>query len=220
MRQIFFWRCLIGMLSAVILTGCGFNESLVQSGRAAAAGDVLFEDDFAQVANTWGVWDRSGGDVRYEQGGLRIYVKAENQEFWSVAGQRFRDVILEGDARRIGGPADNIFGLICRYQDAQNFYAFLASSDGYYGIAKRENGQHSLIGAEQLQYSGMIDPDQLSHHLRAECNENTLRFWIDGVALFETRDSTFETGDVGLLAGTYSKPGVDILFDNFRVKQP
>ncbi len=33
----------------------------------------------------------------------------------------------------------------------------VASSDGYYGIAKMRNGQYSMIGGQQLQYSGQFD---------------------------------------------------------------
>jgi hypothetical protein len=36
----------------------------------------------------------------------------------------------------------------------------------------------------------------------------------------EQEDSTLTSGDVGLMAGTFSNPGTDILFDNFVVRQP
>jgi hypothetical protein len=34
------------------------------------------------------------------------------------------------------------------------------------------------------------------------------------------KDSDFKNGDVGLLAGAFTQPGVDVLFDHFIVLQP
>jgi len=33
-------------------------------------------------------------------------------------------------------------------------------------------------------------------------------------------DKTYESGDVGLIAGTFQDPGVHIAFDDFIVRQP
>jgi hypothetical protein len=147
-------------------------------------------------------------------------VNQADYDFWSVAGQHFQDAVIEVDVRRIDGPEDNDFGVICRYQDAKNFYMFLVSSDGYYGIGKVKNDQHSLIGIEQLQYTELIRPEQVDTRLRADCVGDSLILSVDGEKLLEVRDSDFSSGDVGVLAGAYSTPGVDILFDNFEVRQP
>lgn len=211
----------MAILAAIPLAGCGLIGSLIErSTPAVQPGVVLFEDDFSEVSSSWGIWGRSGGTVTYDQGGLRILVKDSNYDFWSVAGKQYRDVQIESDVKRLGGPEDNDFGLICRYQDNQNFYMFLVSSDGYYGIAKLKDNQHSLIGITQLQYSGKIQPAQVAHRMRADCDGETLRLYVDGVLLMEARDGDFPAGDVGVLAGAYSTSGVDILFDNFMVIQP
>ena len=39
-------------------------------------------------------------------------------------------------------------------------------------------------------------------------------------AFIKVQDSTLRAGDVGLIAGTFAQPGVDIIFDNFVVLQP
>jgi hypothetical protein len=36
----------------------------------------------------------------------------------------------------------------------------------------------------------------------------------------QAQDPDFPEGDVGLLAGTFTQPGVDVIFDNFVVLQP
>ena len=213
-------RLLVLMLLLLANTGC----AAVFSGQAAAStvepGTILFSDDFSDQLNGWGVWDREGGSVAYHQGGLRILVKETQFDFWSVAGRRFEDVQVEVDAARIGGPDDNDFGLICRYVDKDNFYLLVVSSDGYYGIAKVKQGQYSMIGSEQLQYSGAIAGGQAVNRLSAVCVGSTLTLYANGIKLMEAEDSDFTAGDVGVLAGAYNTTGVEILFDNFMVKKP
>jgi hypothetical protein len=97
---------------------------------------------------------------------------------------------------------------------------FLISSDGYYGIVKLKGDQHSLIGTEQLKYNDRIHPDQSEYRLRADCVGDTLKLYTNDFLLLKVQDRDFSSGDVGLLAGTYSVPGVDMLFDNFKVRQP
>jgi hypothetical protein len=209
------------VLSILMLVGCDTIEKTESATRTPiVSGTTLFADDFSKVPSGWGTWNRKGGLVTYEQGGLRILVNEQNFDLWSVAGKRFEDTLLQVDVSRLAGAADNDFGLICRYQDNSNFYMFLVSSDGYYGVVKLQNDQHSLIGTKQLQYSDQIKPDQTSHHLQAGCVGDTLRLIVDGQELLKVHDSDFPSGDVGVLAGAYSSAGVDLLFDNFKVSQP
>ena len=60
------------------------------------------------------------------------------------------------DASKLGGPDDNSFGVICRYRDAENFYAFLVSSDGYYGIIKVKDGKYSLLSGKNMDFNSGI----------------------------------------------------------------
>lgn len=181
---------------------------------------ILFSDDFSNSNTGWGIWKREGAVIEHHNGGMRIRVNLTQYDFWTVAGQHFDDVQIEVDATKIGGPDDNDFGIICRYQDRANFYMMVISSDGYYGIAKLKDGQYSMIGSEQLQYSDRIARGQRVNHLRADCIGSTLRIYANDHLLMEAQDSDFAAGDVGLLAGAYDLKGVDILFDNFVVKRP
>jgi hypothetical protein len=192
--------------------------------EAAAASDadaaILFSDDFSKTPSGWGLWNNEGGLVEYVEGGLRVRVDDTYFDFWSVAGKNFSDVQIEVDAVKRAGPEDNDFGVVCRYQDRENFYMLVTSSDGYFGIAKVKEGEYSMIGSEQLQYSSVIQPGQALNHLRADCVGNTLRLYANGSLLMEAQDADFASGDVGLVAGAYQVKGVDILFDNFVVKTP
>jgi hypothetical protein len=212
----------VALIAAVGLAACNMPVEIVwnPTETPSAPGAVLFQDDFAEVPGSWGTWNRPGAVISYEKEGLRVVVSQTNADFWSVAGKRFRDVSISVEATCLDGPSDNDFGVICRYQDRKNFYMFLVSSDGYYGIAKMKDDRHSLIGTEQLQYSGDILPAQTMHRLQADCVGDRLSLSVDGRLLLTVEDGDYTSGDVGLLAGAYSTPGVDVLFDHFVVKQP
>lgn len=207
-------------ITAVLCSACGSTPS-ANSNASLRSGDVLFKDDFSNSNSGWGEWTKEGALVSYDpSGGLRILVTETQYDFWSVSGRQFSDVQIEVDAMLIGGPTDNDFGLICRYLDESNFYMLLVSSDGYYGIAKMKEGQYSMIGSDQLQYSTAIAQGQSTNRLRGDCVGQNLVLYVNDQKLMETVDGDFASGDVGLLAGAYDEPSVDILFDNFVVKKP
>lgn len=208
------------LMLLLLNTGCAPVLAAKSPADTSSAGTILYADDFSRLTRDWGVWNRDGATVAYEKGGLHIQVNQPQYDFWSVAGQNFRDTQIEVDVAKIGGPDDNDFGVVCRYLNKDNFYMLVISSDGYFGMAKMKGGQYSMIGAEQLQYSGAIVPGIALNHLRADCIGSTLRLFANGQKLMEAQDGDFSSGDVGVMAGSYDTGGIDILFDNFQVKKP
>lgn len=155
----------------------------------------------------------------YDLGGYRILVNALQANFWSTPGKDFKDVRLEVDVGKLGGPDENRIGLICR-SDGKSYYFFIISSDGYYGLGLFTNGKANLLGQSEMQPSGKINPGAAVNHLRADCQGNSLTFYVNGFQLARAQDATLTHGDAGLLAGTFDRPGADIVFDNFVALQP
>jgi hypothetical protein len=181
-------------------------------------GEVLYQEDFAN--NTSG-WDRvlnDGGIMDYDSGGYRILVRQADMNFWSTPDGNFGDVRVEADVTRLNGPAENRAGLMCRYQNG-NYYFFIVSNDGFYAIGKFTGGQAILIGQESMVPSDVIQAES-ANHLRADCVGSTLTFYVNDTQVASTLDADFATGGVGLLAGAFDEPSVDVLFQNFVVTQP
>lgn len=182
---------------------------------------LLFFDDFSNFDSGW----YSNGDpsavAEYDGGGYRIVVTQKDSAVWAVPGRLFTNVRIEVDADKESGDDDNIFGVMCRVQgstDTANFYLLMISSDGYYGIAKRVNGGvMALVGQEKMQFSEAINLGTGSNHVRADCVDETLSLYANGVLLVEVVDGDLSTGQVGLLAGTFSVPGTNILFDDLAI---
>jgi hypothetical protein len=156
----------------------------------------------------------------YDADRYRVTVNSPNADFWTNPGLYFTDVLIDVDAGKIGGPDDNDFGILCRYQDTENFYFLIISSDGYYGIGKVQEGKQELLEPPQMYHSDFIFTGETPNHLQAECNGSRLALAVNGVLIAETTDSTFQEGDIGLIVGSFDVPGVDIWFDNLLVKVP
>ncbi len=192
------------------------------SGASLPSGSVLFQDDFSDKNSGWlqGADKDNVGLSEYSNGGLRIYVWTDEANTLSVPHLNFSDVRIEVDTLKLAGPDDNDFGIICRYQDENNFYFLEVSSDGYYGIGKYKDNNLSLIGIEKMQSSEAIHQGGAINHMRADCIGSTLTLYVNDVQLTSVEDKDFSSGDIGLIAGTFKTPGTDVLFDNFVVLKP
>ena len=197
-------------------TGSGGDTSPTQDSN------ILFQDDFSNQSGGWDSVRNQDGMTDYDQDGYRIQVLDPNTDYWANPGLAgLGDVSITVDVKKLAGPDDNDFALICRYVDVNNFYAFLASSDGYYGITKVVDSNQELIGQDQLQPTDSIKQGiDVVNTLRADCLGSTLTFTINGTQVGQVQDTTFTNGDVGLMAGTFDQPGTDMLFDNFVVRKP
>lgn len=181
---------------------------------------VLFKDDFSDTSSGWDRVDVAEGVTDYVDGVYRIWVNTESTDVWANPGLKFDDTIIEVEAAKVSGPDDNDFGLICRYENEFNFYFFIISSDGYYGVGKVLDGEQILLGEEELMPSDDIKMGNITNDIRADCVGSTLTLYTNDSQLISVNNSSFTSGDVGLLAGTFGTPGTDIHFDNFIVRQP
>lgn len=181
---------------------------------------VLFQDDFSDPLSGWDQVEVSDGVTDYVDGVYRIFVNTTNTDVWANPGLSFNDSYVEVMATKVGGDNNNDFGVICRYQDENNFYFFIISSDGYYGIGKVVNGEQLLIGNDSMPPSEVIKQGDESNHLRAGCVGSQLSLAVNGQMLAEYEDTNFVSGDIGLLAGSFENPGTDIHFDNLVVTKP
>ncbi|NTV37154.1 MAG: hypothetical protein HGA53_09385, partial [Anaerolineaceae bacterium] len=176
---------------------------------------------FDDPKSGWATWEGNGNKIAYDQGVLHFVLFAPQYDFWSMSGKQFSDARIEVDVMVAGGPVNNAFGVICRYQDKDNFYGFIVSADGYYGIIKMKDGNRVVLTNNgSMEYRPELKIGLGAYHLQAVCSGINLSLSVDGVQLAEVVDPDFVKGDTGLMAGSYDLPGVDLLFDNFSVYQP
>jgi len=154
----------------------------------------------------------------YFDGGYRILVLIPGLNFWSTPEKDYSDVRIEADVIKLAGPDENRMGLMCRYRDG-NYYFFIISNDGYFAIGKFIDNQTTLLGQSEMQMNAMVQPNMINH-LRGDCIGDTLTFYVNFTQVASAQDADLAAGDVGVLAGTFTQPGVDVSFDNFVTLQP
>ncbi len=183
--------------------------------------NILLADDFSNTKMKWNQASDSTRTTDYYNNAYRIVVNQTDSDAWSnPKDQTFTDVRIEVDATKNAGPDDNDFGIICRYSAADRYYYGVISSDGYYAIVKKTPNGVQLLGKMNLAESDRINKASASNHLRFDCVGSTLTLYVNGFQIDQQTDTDYTTGNMGLIAGTFSKVGTDILFDNLFVYKP
>lgn len=221
-KKMMLWIPVILLFIAGLACSAGSSGTGTDTGPTADP-NILFTDDFSSNSSGWDTIQDTTGMTDYDQGGYRIQVLETNTDYWANPNglSSMTDVSISVDVKKLAGPDDNDFAILCRYVDENNFYAFLGSSDGFYGITKVVGGSQDLIGQDSLMPTEAITKGEgVVNTLRADCVGSTLTLYINGTQIASVQDTTFTTGNVGLMAGTYDDAGTDILFDNFVVRKP
>lgn len=201
---------------AVLVSGCSQLYPVDPVTR------LVFQDDFNDPRSGWQVQAGPEGSMGYQQSIFWIQVQAPNTNLVAALPENYwfpANVEIEAEARKLAGPNDNRFGLICRYQDDLNYYWFAISSDGYYGIGKVKEGQVMFINRDQMPPSEVIRQNESWNQLRATCVGNTLTLYINGVLVDQQTDSDFAEGDIGLMAGAGAEGQVIVTFDRLLVRE-
>ena len=184
--------------------------------------NILFQDNFSDSNSGWVHRQNAKSTMDYVSGGYHINVTTTDLMAISIANHPFQsNISIEVDATRTAGPDDNYIGVICRFQDENNFYFFAISSDGYAGIAMYKASTMSILSGSSFESSSAINQGAATNHIRADCVGDTLTLYVNGTQVYSIIDSTFGSGGyAGLLARANGTSGVDILFSNFVVSKP
>lgn len=206
---------------ALSLAGLACSIGGVTNAGPTADPNLLFSDDFSNSSSGWDrVTTDSDYSADYDSGVYRMSVSTSNLDVWANPGKSYSDVSVTVEATKTGGPDDNDFGLICRYEDTSNFYFFIISSDGYYGIGQVKDGDQNLLSGDSMESSDSIKLGGATNIIRADCVGDSLSLYANGDKLSEVSNSDFRSGDVGLITGTFDEAGTEIAFDNFVVRKP
>jgi hypothetical protein len=184
----------------------------------AGGADLPWNEDFAAVGD-WQAESDAAAQVDVSEGMLRIQVAAANQLAWASAGRDLEDLHLTVEATQLAGPDDNEYGVLVRMEDAENFYRFSISGDGFFLVTKFVDGGQELIDSN-WQPTEAINQGQATNTIEVICQGSELTLVVNGQELARLQDEQFDGGDIGLYAGTFSQTGVEIAFDNLQVTEP
>ena len=216
------FKCLFPfIISLLFLSGCSTVQKIISNPTPEfLPGSVLFSDDFSTNDNGWKTWNQDNAYVNIEGGGLYFQINEPEYDYWSKPGYKFGNLVIQTDAIKVGGPNNNSYGVICRMLDEANFYAFLISSDGYAGILRVKEGIYELLNNDSMEFFAEIAQGDALNQITATCSDTQLSLAINGKIVLQEEDTNFTVGDIGFIAGTFTEPGVEIIFDNLVVLQP
>jgi hypothetical protein len=178
---------------------------------------IIYQDDFSDVTTGWPVQSDASGSVGYSNGQYFIEVDEPTFYNWVNGGENLADMVITVNTEVIQTTGNGEYGLICRYQDNDNFYLLTITEDSKYAIILREKGNWVNL----VDYSGFDrQSDPKNSKIEASCIGNTLTLSVNGEILEKVNDNTVKNGDYGLIIGTDVKSGLRIAFDDLVVKQP
>jgi len=180
---------------------------------------LVYEDDFSEDRGMWYTETKDDFGFKYVDDGYQLYINILNAPIWSIREYDSTDIIVEVEAALQEGPEDGYYGVVCRHQGEDDYYALVISPDGSYGIAKMEDGEFEFQ-AEGNDQTGAILGGNASNRVRGECIGETLTLFANGKKLLEVQDDDLLSGDVGLLAGTRLSGGIEVLFTYFAILEP
>jgi len=187
-----------------------------------ASGDLIFVDDFSTPNENWDIWDKPDESAAsFFEDGLIIIVSKPNLDIITTNKFSYPDVLIQTTAQKRLGTNDNAYGIVCRYLNDKNYYGFLVSSDGYYGIVKVVEGDYKLLSSKNMEFDESIHQGRGENSISAKCESNTLTLSINSVEKTSVIDEDLVAGKSGLITGSYS--GADetaVLFDNFLIMVP
>jgi hypothetical protein len=188
------------------------------------SGKVIYQDDFSDPKSGWENINGAQGYVGYFRGSYRMMLRAPLSTSLVKANKIYNDSVSEVDVTKATGPDDSTYGLVCRAMNEHNYYVFIISSGGYYGIGKVIEGNGPIMlgtdGPTKLKASDAVKKGNGSNHLRAECISNTLTFIINGQKVSSIQDKDLENGDNGFFAQTGGEAGIDVRYNSLVIKNP
>ncbi|GAB4561936.1 MAG: hypothetical protein Kow0047_09660 [Anaerolineae bacterium] len=173
-------------------------------------------DDFHRNDGTWEVVTTEDVDRFYRAGAYHIEVLTDALLAWSVSDVEAADFYLEVDTAHVAGPLNNEISVVYRFVDNDNFYLFSISSDGYYRLRKQVDGEFITV-IEWTPSDAIEVGEETINRVAVYARGPYMAFFVNGILVDETQDSSLSSGSIGLAAGSFEEPGVEVAFDNLAL---
>lgn len=190
------------LMFSISCTRMPLLANIFDSSSGNSLDETVFRDDFSDKKSGWEHFQIDEGSAGYVGETYQIAVNVPNTDIFTTYSRTFVNSEIIVKAARIEGSDNNNFGVICRFQDPENFYAGQISSDGFAGIFKVEDGEYQLLGHQSMVPVPTIMGGGGENEIRFECIENTLTLSVNSVLADSQQDDAFKSGEIGLIAGT------------------
>ncbi len=206
-----------------ILNGCSAIQKIQISQDKLpwkSSGEVLLQDDFKDDTTGWEIVNNVYELKGYSSEGYLISINNKGGRSISTTGLQFNDVKVQVETHKLTGSNDSYLGIVCRYQDSQNYYRFFVTPDGYTGLVRVVNGESSTLPGGKMMYNHDVNQDDDKNLLEVFCVGNQLSLLVNGKLAVTAEDEQLSNGDVGIFAETGQSGAGSFVFNNLIVSKP
>lgn len=215
MRHWLFWIAVLFL--GGLVAACGKLPSAVDNAS------VLYRDSF--VVGETGPWQVEGdalGRTAVLDEQLVIQVNAPAMiQFATLSEPLFSDFVLQVDGRILVGVPQSSYGVLFRMQSATQFYRFSITGDGQYMVERRNaDGSWTRFVPDWTSTPAINQGVGAVNQLRITATGSNMRFYVNDTLLQQVVDDQYASGTMGLDAGTFGHPELQVAFDNLVVSRP
>ncbi len=196
-------------------TAVGGAGGIVPDDSPLAGGAVLLDDNFENAAASGlGTDEDASSRYAYEGGAYVIEVKEAEKIVWAQVDGTYSNARFAVDTEIPPGADVAAAGLIFHYQDADNFYLFSVSNDGYYALEVLEGNEWTVL----IDWTQSDAVDAVRNRMRVETNGDSITLYVNDELLETTSDGTFTQGEAALAVSSLKDSTAEVHFDNLLIE--
>jgi hypothetical protein len=182
-----------------------------------AVGDIVLEDDFTKVEN-WSLTSSAGGRITYGRNELTLAVQDPKTYVASLNSVvNFQDGWIETSVNVSLCKAEDSYGFLVRANSPMDAYRFLVNCQGQVKLERLKSGRATTL-VDWTQSGQVLPGSPQKVRLQVWVVKNELRFFVNEVFQFSTRDSTLKLGKVGIFARQAAETPLTVSFSQFIIR--
>jgi len=183
----------------------------------SSARSIPLSDDFSDPTSGFAVRLDDDGQVAYADGTLQISVQPGIELYSPYRGVAEEDLEIAVQARQLAGPPRSEMGVICRWQDEDNYVAGAFRLDGMVALWRKTDGTDDRL-QDWTPVAGLAGSE--AHAFRLTCLGSEIRFAVDGAEVAAAEDPFPAAGTLALMAGLLEPGELTVAFDELQVSRP
>jgi len=210
--------CLVALVLVVALVGGGFAFLRSQANGITVAGVTLFGTNTGPSGGTLIYQDALDGSTKsqwtddsncfFGSGGYHI-----NAGFICYApSDKVGDAVTTVSMKQVSGPITYFYGLVVRRVSKGNYYEFQVDANGKWRFGKVVNGTSTDIVGQTANTAIKTGLNQVNT-LSVQAQGSHFVFSVNGTQVGSADDSTFTSGDIGLIGND----GIEVVFSNLSI---
>jgi hypothetical protein len=202
------------------LPGCGESAAFLSEPRSSLRQSGELNESFVpgQLGN-WMFEEDEHGSTTIVNDQLVVSVNSPNTiQFTTLTKPAFSDFLLEVDAWQRSGSTESSYGILFRMQDNQQFYRFEVTGTGLFMVERHNaDGSWTRLVPEWTPTEALNKGLNVPNRLKVIATGSELAFYVNDILLTQVTDDLYQSGTIGLDAGTFSGGSVQVSFDNLRI---